>query len=121
MTVDGAAFDRPQIGPRFVPGLDRRDARQVRGLYEREHWFPVTSSGGLATADDAKQLRDEIATALTNPSARSDGRIKLLDSLLTVNDGRAAERLVGEILLFLRSPEGSPETATSEAQSGVDY
>ncbi len=120
MTLDGAAFDRPQIGPRFVPGLDKRDARQVRGLYEREHWFAVTSSGGLATADNEQELRDEIATALTDPSRRSDGRIKLLDSLLTVNDGRAVERLVGEILLFLRSQKGSPETATSEAQSGVD-
>jgi hypothetical protein len=92
----------------------------VRGLYEREHWFAVTASAGLATADNEQELRDEIATALTDPSRRSDGRIKLLDSLLTVNDGRAVERLVGEILLFLRSQKGSPETATSEAQSGVD-
>jgi len=119
MTLDGAAFDRPQIGPRFVPGLTNRDARQVRGLYDREHWLPVTASGGLATADDEQQLQDEIVTALTDPSTRNQGRLRLLDSLLTLNDGKASERVVEQIELFLNSDRPPGATNLAETQSGT--
>jgi hypothetical protein len=119
MTLDGAAFDRPQIGPRFVPGLTSRDARQVRGLYDREHWLPVTASGGLATADDEQQLQDEIVTALTDPSTRNQGRLRLLDTLLTLNDGKASERVVEQIELFLNSDRTVGTSNLAETQSGT--
>jgi hypothetical protein len=120
MTLDGAVFDRPQIGPRFVPGLSSRDAKQVRGLYDREHWLPVTASGGLATADDEQQLRDEIVTALTDPSQRSEGRSNLVESLLTFNDGHASERVAQAIERFLESNKLQSGRTTSETQSGIE-
>lgn|GEM_PF-515262 len=113
MTLDGAVFDRPQIGPRFVPGLSRRDAKQVRGLYDREHWLSVTASGGLATADDDQQLRDEIVTALIDPTLRSEGRVKLVESLLTFNDGHGSERVAEEVDRFLNSDSLNPERQRS--------
>jgi hypothetical protein len=120
MTLDGAVFDRPQIGPRFVPGLSSRDAKQVRGLYDREHWLPVSASGGLATADDEQQLRDEIVTALTDPSQRSEGRSNLVESLLTFNDGHASERVAQAIERFLESNKLHSGRTTSETQSGIE-
>ncbi len=101
MTLDGAVFDRPQIGPRFVPGNDRAQQRQVRDLYEREHWWPITASGGLRTADDDASLIAAIDDALRDPEAGRRGRARMVEELLTFTDGRSAARLVEEIDAFV--------------------
>lgn len=101
MTLDGAVFDRPQIGPRFVPGNDRSQQRQVRDLYEREHWFPITASGGLRTADDEAELVAALHAALGDPDAGRSGRARMVEELLTFTDGRCASRLVDEIDAFV--------------------
>lgn len=107
MTLDGAAFDRPQVGPTFVPGLDRRSVRRVRDLYAREHWWPITESGGLVTADTPEQLAAAIGAALTDPTAGRADRRRMLDDLLGVDDGRAGSRLVAEVLRSVPAPAAS--------------
>jgi len=97
MTLDGAVFDRPQVGPRFVPGADVRAARQVRQLYDREHWWPITASGGLATADTPDELFAAVADGLTDPAARADGRRRMTEDLLTFTDGASTDRLIDEV------------------------
>lgn len=97
MTLDGAVFDRPQVGPRFVPGADPRAAKQVRELYDREHWWPITASGGLATADSPDELLAAVTEGLRDPSARSAGRQRMVEDLLTFTDGNSSQRLVDEV------------------------
>ena len=97
MTVDGAMFDRPQVGPMFVPGADGRQARLVRDFYRQEHWRPVMRSGGLAVAADESSLVAAIAGGLANPDERHEGRRRLLEEVLTFDDGRAASRVVAEV------------------------
>ena len=97
MTLDGAVFDRPQVGPRFVPGADARAARQVRQLYDREHWWPITASGGLATADTPDELFAAVADGLSEPTARAAGRRRMVEDLLTFTDGASSGRLVDEV------------------------
>jgi len=98
MTLDGAVFDRPQIGPTFVPGVDRGAARRVRDLYAREHWWPVTASGALRTAGSPAELVDAINVALADPERGRAGRRRLVEDLLAVDDGHASDRLVAEIV-----------------------
>jgi hypothetical protein len=105
MTLDGAVFDRPQVGPRFVPGADPRAAKQVRELYEREHWWPITASGGLVTADSPDELVAAITEGLRDPSAHSAGRQRMVEDLLTFTDGRSSHRLVDEVR---RALDGRP-------------
>ena len=109
MTLDGAVFDRPQVGPTFVPGLDRAEQRRVRDLYEREHWWPITRSGGLRTADDEEQLVAAVAASLDDPSIGREGRRRMAQDLLTYTDGAAGTRLVKEVadLVGERSVSGS--------------
>lgn len=97
MTLDGAMFDRPQIGPRFVPDLDRREARRVRDLYEREHWWPITRSGGLHTVDSPEELIRALDQGLTDPAARHAGRRRMVEELLTIDDGAASTRLIDAV------------------------
>lgn len=97
MTLDGAVFDRPQIGPRFVPGTDDAAQRRVRDLYEREHWWPITRSGGLVTADDPTELIAALNESLADPSRLAVQRRRMVEDLLTWDDGRACERLADEV------------------------
>ncbi len=97
MTLDGAVFDRPQIGPTFAPGAARTELGRIRSLYRQEHWQPIAQSGGLALAVDQQQLRDELTLALRHPEARRDGRRRMVEDVLTFTDGRATARLVDRV------------------------
>lgn len=101
MTLDGAAFDRPQIGPSFVPGADRGASRRVRDLYRQEHWAPIQRSGGLAVADDPESLVRELSVALEHPDRRHEGRQRMVREVLTFDDGHSTRRLVDEIRFAL--------------------
>jgi hypothetical protein len=111
MTVDGAMFDRPQICPLFLPGGDRRLRRVHRNFVRQEHWLPIERSGGLARADDADQLIEEISLGLTDPSRRAEGRRRLVGAVITADDGRAGERWIeqlDELLAARRDADRAP-------------
>lgn len=98
MTVDGAMFDRPQIGPRFVPGSTRRQQRVLRDFYRQEHWEPISRSNGLATVDTPEQLVAALRTALVEPARDRAARQALCQSVLTTPDGQASRRFVREVM-----------------------
>lgn len=93
MTVDGAMFDRPQIGPTFVPGATALQQTFVRRFYDQEHWEPIARSGGLLAVDDEAQLVDAVADALDRPDHLQRQREHLVTGVLTWPDGRSSERL----------------------------
>jgi hypothetical protein len=101
MTVDGAVFDRPQIGPSFIPGADAATTSRVADLYRREHWLPIARSGGLVMAPDAASLISAINDGLAHPEAGRDGRHRMLVDILTFLDGRSSDRLVEQVGQFL--------------------
>lgn len=111
MTLDGAMFDRPQIGPTFVPGADRRVRRQIKDFYRQEHWWPITRSGALAVAHDEASLLAEIASALADPPGRRAQRQAMLDDVIPMPDGHASSRLVDEVRRWLdRTSSSAPTT-----------
>jgi hypothetical protein len=94
MTLDGAMFDRPQVGPSFAPGEGPQENRRIAEMYRQEHWAPIAASGGLAMAHDANQLVDAVAASLADPARDAPGRRRMLDAVLTHTDGSASRRLV---------------------------
>lgn len=101
MTLDGAVFDRPQIGPTFVPGLGRLGLDAIRSLYKLEHWQPIATSGGLDTPSSPAELRVAIERALEDPGRLASGRAKMVSEVLTYNDGKSSARLVSSVKDFL--------------------
>lgn len=97
MTIDGAMFDRPQIGPTFVPRVGRRAGRVVRDFYRQEHWEPIRRSGGLVTADTPDELIAAIRSALADPARDREARRALCEGVLTWPDGRSSARFVQEV------------------------
>lgn len=120
MSLDGAAFDRPQIGPTFLPGIPAAARRRVGRFYRQEHWAPIARSGGVATVADLDELVAELASGLDRPGLRADRRQRMLDEVLTYRDGRSSERLVAEVAgAFGPSVPGSGEPLDDHDGSSV--
>lgn len=97
MTVDGAWFDRPQVGPAYDTPGPGRHRHQVRDLYRREHWLPITASGGMDISTDRTALVRDIGRGFSHPEARAAGRRRLLEEIITHTDGRATERVAAGV------------------------
>jgi hypothetical protein len=101
MSLDGAMFDRPQIGPTFLPGATRAELRRFRGFYRQEHWLPIAHSGGVAQVGTTDELLRELSAALSGPGERAEGRRRMIDEVLAYDDGASTARvaaLVGTAL-----------------------
>ncbi|MFN8528532.1 MAG: CDP-glycerol glycerophosphotransferase family protein [Anaerolineae bacterium] len=92
LTIDGAIFDRPQIGPAYDTAGSKYH-QVMRDLYLREHFLPITNSGGLAISDTPEALITHITEALENPAVRSAERKQMIREIITYDDGKAVERV----------------------------
>jgi hypothetical protein len=101
MSIDGAIFDRPQIGPAYDDSASRRYDLTCRELYLHEHFLPITHSGGLEIVYSRSELFQSIVSAFENPARLAEARKKLVRELCTFDDGRACERVANEVSAFL--------------------
>lgn len=110
MTIDGSIFDRPQVGPAYD---DRRGGKFDRisyELYRREHYVPITDSGGLALVRSRAAMIAAVNDALREPGRPTAGREKLVREICTYADGRSTERVDAALRAFLRG-ESSTQAA----------
>lgn len=91
MTVDGAIFDRPQIGPAYDE--EGRIDRLAREIYLREHYLPITHSGGLEMVYNREELIRAVNFAFEEPLRLAAGRKKLVHEICSFTDGRCTERV----------------------------
>ena len=97
MALDGAIFDRPQVGPAYDDTPGSSYDQTARDLYQQEHYLPITRSGGVDIANNREELIRAIQSALQEPGRLREGRKRLVRELCTYDDGRATER-VGQAL-----------------------
>ena len=103
MTVDGAIFDKPQIGLAFDDQPGRKYDQIVKDLYKREHFIPIVKSGGLELAHSRKELVSLINSAFEDPGRLSSERKILVREICTYGDGKGSERLGRAFKSFLKS------------------
>jgi hypothetical protein len=101
MAIDGAIFDRPQIGPAYDDTPGRKFDQACRELYVHEHFLPITQSGGIEVAYGRDDLIRAVRSGLENPSRLREERKKLVREVCTYDDGRATERVAREVRSFL--------------------
>src|SRR3569623_137588 len=102
MTVDGAVFDRPQIGPAYDDRPGRPADRTMRALYAHEHFLPITRSQGLDIVHARDAMIRAVAQGLEQPQLRASGRAQLVREIISFTDGKSTERAATEILQLLR-------------------
>jgi CDP-glycerol glycerophosphotransferase (TagB/SpsB family) len=102
LTVDGSIFNRPQIGPAFDAGGNGKFDRVLKDLYIREHYLPITRSGGLDLVNSREEMNQAIATALDSPEKMREGRKKIVQEICTYADGNSTTRVVDTLRNLLK-------------------
>ena len=97
LAIDGAIFDRPQIGPAYDADPRKKFDRTLRELYKREHFQPITNSGGLHLVYNRGDLNQAIANAMENPQERAEGRKKIVSEICTFSDGKCTMRVIEKL------------------------
>ena len=103
MTIDGAIFDKPQIGSAYDDQPGNKYDQIVKDLYKREHFIPIVNSDGLELAHSCDELVLLINSAFENPSRLSSERKKMVKEICTYDDGKGSERLERAFKSFLKS------------------
>jgi hypothetical protein len=116
LTLDGAFYGKPQIGPAYDVEGARRHRRRAIELYEREHFLPIVASGGLELSRSRDQLVAQVADALADPDRLAAERTAMLEAMCTHTDGRCTDRVAREVQGFLASlptrPGQRPSTSS---------
>lgn len=101
MTIDGSIFDRPQVGPAYDDRPGGKFDRVCYELYRREHYVPITDSGGLDLARSRAAMVAAVRDALREPARLAAGREKLVREICTYADGRCTARVDAALRTFL--------------------
>jgi hypothetical protein len=120
MAVDGAIFDRPQIGPAYDDTPGSRFDETSRDLYDHEHYLPITQSGGLEVVHSRDALTEAVRSGLAHPERLSEGRKRIVQEICTYADGKATERVAEAVRSFLDGvpPASSVAETTLESSFG---
>jgi len=92
MTVDGSAFNKPQIGPAYLNTA--KASHLLQQLYWQEHFVPVMQTKGLMLATSERELIMHVNKALLQPWLYTKANDAILKSIITYNDGKCTKRVV---------------------------
>lgn len=102
MTVDGSAFDKPQLAP-YYDRIHRKDQKPLRGLFEQLHYKKIMESGGLTLVRKPEDWRAAINQSLHNPKREASERNRILQEIISFTDGKSTQRVAESIQHFLIS------------------
>lgn len=103
MTVDGSAFDKPQVGPAYDEVMPATQ-HLLRDMYRQEHFLPIIETGGLEIAESKKDFKRAIKNVLDDPARLSTNRQEILNRIITYTDGKSTERVVAVLKGALNQP-----------------
>lgn len=115
MTVDGAIFDRPQVGPAYDESPARKYHRSAIECYHQEHFLPIMESGGMSIVRRRSDLIEAVRAGFADPEKLHEGRENIVKEICTFSDGRCCERVASAVQSFVggsvrRSPLPIPST-----------
>jgi len=93
MTVDGSAFNKPQIGPAYYKN-SATIGHKLSRLYWQEHFVPIMQTGAILLARSKEELIKYINSSLEIKTADVKASSKaILESTITYTDGNSTERV----------------------------
>jgi hypothetical protein len=102
MTVDGSVFSKPQIGPAYTHDEKYKKKLLVQ-MYHQEHFRSILNSGVLQLAYSFQELALLINNALANGETDKCKNEKMLNSVISFQDGKSTERVAEVLKDFLTS------------------
>jgi hypothetical protein len=113
MTIDGAIFDKYQVGPAYDDSPSRKYDRAAFECYQQEHFLPITQSGGIAIARSRKDLILGVCAGFTNPEQMHEGRRRIVEEICTFSDGKCAPRVASAVRDFIQASVPRPAVDVS--------
>ncbi|HYE72501.1 MAG TPA: CDP-glycerol glycerophosphotransferase family protein, partial [Blastocatellia bacterium] len=107
MTIDGSIFDRPQIGPAYDDRPEGKLDQICYELYLREHYLPITNSGGLDLVRSRSAMINAVRDALNDPSRLAEGRKQLVREICTYTDGQCTSRVDSALRSFITNHQAT--------------
>jgi hypothetical protein len=93
MTVDGSAYNKPQIGPAYYK-KDPVVSRLLADMYWQEHFIPIMKTGVLLLASSKEELVQHINNVLNNGTPNTSASSQaILENVITYADGHNTERV----------------------------
>ncbi len=93
MTVDGSAFNKPQIGPAYDE-LTTPRKYDLKSMYYQEYFLPIMQTNGVLHANSRIELIQFINDALTHPEKYISRSEDILKAIITYTDGNCTNRVV---------------------------
>ena len=93
MTLDGCAYNKPQIGPAY-DDVNSSAAHLLRGLYNQKHFQPIVKTNGLRLATSKSDLIKNINEALLHPENFTKECKAILNEIITYTDNNSTDRVV---------------------------
>ena len=115
MTVDGAIFDKYQVGPAYDDSPSRKYDRAALECYHQEHFLPITQSGGIDIARNRQSLIGAVRAGFTNPEQMRPGRRRIVEEICTFDDGQCTSRVASAIREFTHASVPRPSVMSASA------
>lgn len=96
MTVDGCAFDKPQLAP-YYDTVNKRNQNLLRSLFFQIHYKKIMESGGLTLVNHKDDWARIINQSLINPGQLKENRKLLLKTIISYTDGLSNQRVADGI------------------------
>ena len=93
MTVDGSAFNKPQIGPAYDELLAPRKY-DLKSMYFQEYFLPIMKTNGVLHASNRNELIQFVNESLEHPEKYISKSKNILEAIITYTDGKCTERVV---------------------------
>ncbi len=100
MTVDGSAFNKPEIGPAYDE-VNPSKEWLLQQMYQQEHFIPIIKTGGLMLATSKAQMIEYVNEALEKPDLFSKNSHHILEEIITYTDGKSTQRVADVIKDYL--------------------
>lgn len=113
MTIDGAIFDKAQVGPAYDDSPDRKYDRAALECYYQEHFLPIAQSNGIAIARSRQELIASVRAGFADPKRMSEGRRRIVQEICTFDDGKCMQRVASAVREFVESTIPRPIAAMS--------
>jgi hypothetical protein len=92
MTLDGSAFNKPQIGPAYDEVLPAA-SKTLKKMYYQEHYEPIMKHKVVQLANSKKEMITLIINMLNGPEPYITNCKSALDDLISYTDGNSALRV----------------------------
>jgi hypothetical protein len=102
MTVDGSAYNKPQIGPAYYKN-NQHITQLLYRMYWQEHFEPIMQTNSLLIAKSKDELIKQINSSLDfkRDDEKEASAKAILESIITYTDGYCMNRVASRIKQYL--------------------